>query len=277
MLFADTLVLVRGAGDLATGVIYRLYQAGFPVIASEVECPTAIRRTVAFAQAMYDGTCTVEGVTATRVETAEEAEQMAASGELPLLAIASDEVIALLQPTVLVDARLLKTPDAANKRQASLVIGLGPGFEGGRNCHAAIETNRGHRLGRVLWDGATEADTGIPGSIAGFREERLIRAPATGVFAPTVDFGDHVEQGQQIGYIKGAGGDIPVVVSLSGVIRGLLHPGLVVRQGAKIGDVDPRDDPTAIYTISDKSLAIGGAVLTAILTWMNRQSEYRAR
>lgn len=272
MLFSDTFVVVRGGGDLATGVIYRLHQTGFPVITTEIERPMAIRRTVAFAQAMYDGACTVEGVTAQRVERDGEALDLAARGGVPVLAAPGDDAIARLQPRVLVDARLLKRDSATSLDQAPLVIGLGPGFHGGVNCHAAIETNRGHRLGRVLWDAPTEADTGIPGSIAGYREERIIRATATGVFEPTVEFGDHVERGQEVGFIKEAGARSPVIASLSGVVRGLLHPGLAVRQGAKIGDVDPRDDPTAIYTISDKSLAIGGAVLTAILMWMNRRS-----
>ena len=271
MLFPDTFVVVRGGGDLATGVIYRLHQTGFPVVTTEVERPMAIRRTVAFAQAMYDGEYTVEGVTARRVETKEEALDLAAGGGLPVLAAPGDDAIAELRPDVLVDARLLKRGSAASIDQAPLVIGLGPGFHGGVNCHAAIETNRGHRLGRVLWDAPTEADTGIPGSIAGYREERIIRAPAAGVFVPIVDFGDHVERGQEVGFIEEAGARTPVIASLTGVVRGLLYPGLVVKRGAKIGDVDPRDDPTAIYTISDKSLAIGGAVLTAILMWMNRR------
>ena len=153
-----------------------------------------------------------------------------------------------------------------------MVIGLGPGFTAGSNCHAAIETSRGHNLGRVLWEGATEANTGVPGAILGHSENRIIRASASGVFSPTVDFGDHVERGQKVGYIENGGARYPVIAPLTGVIRGLVYPGLRVYAGMKIGDVDPRDDPDAVYTISDKSLAIGGAVLTAILTWMNRNN-----
>ena len=270
MIFSDNLVLIRGGGDLATGVIYRLHQAGFPVVVTEIAAPTAVRRSVAFAQAVFDSEHTVEGVTATRVETSGEALALASRGALPVLVDPSDGVITDLRPTVLVDARLLKRPNAASKEQAELVIGLGPGFTGGVNCHAAIETNRGHWLGRILWDSATQANTGIPGATLNFREERILRASAAGIFHPTVDFGDHVEQGQTVGSIDNGGTSTPVVASLTGAVRGLVHPGLTVHTGMKIGDVDPRDDPTYIYSISDKSLAIGGAVLTAILEWMNR-------
>lgn len=269
MLFPDNLILVRGAGDLATGVIYRLHLAGFPVIATEIAAPTTVRRSVAFSQAVFEGKHTVEGVTAVRVEVIDRAREMVLAGQLPVLVDPSDEVIGTLKPTVLVDARILKRANAAGKDQAELVIGLGPGFTGGLNCDAAIETNRGHWLGRVLWDSATEANTGIPGATLNFREERILRAPTVGIFHPTVDFGDHVEQGQQVGRIDADGNSAAVVAPISGAVRGLVHEGLTVHTGMKIGDIDPRDDSTYIYTISDKSLAIGGAVLTAVLQWMN--------
>ncbi|NOX61982.1 MAG: EF2563 family selenium-dependent molybdenum hydroxylase system protein [Chloroflexi bacterium] len=276
MLFPEVLVLVRGAGDLATGVIYRLHLAGFPVVATETPQPMVVRRTVSFAQAVYDHEYAVEGVTATRVDSVEEARHMAARGALPILPCPQDEVIAELQPVVLVDARMLKRTDAAALTQARLVIGLGPGFHAGVNCHAAIETNRGHHLGRVLWKGATQADTGLPGSILGHRETRLLRAPVAGVFWPAVDFGDHVDEGDVVGVVE-AEEEHEVRSRLAGVVRGLLYPGLQVEAGTKIGDVDPRDDPQAIYTISDKSLAIGGAVLTAVLTWLKRTSGIQHR
>lgn len=272
MLFDPIFVFVRGAGDLATGVIYRLHQAGFPLIATEMPQPLAVRRTVAFAQAIYAGSHTVEGLTAIRVDDPAAAEAAAQRGEIPILPDPHDEVIALLHPTILVDARLLKQTEAASIDQAPLVIGLGPGFEAGRNCHAAVETNRGHRLGRVLWQGATQADTGIPGDIAGFRQERLLRAPITGVWQPLVEFGERVEAGQTVGIIETDGVRQAVVSSLGGIVRGLLHPGLVALRGAKLGDIDPRPDPDAIHTISDKSLAAGGAVLAAVLAWLNLQS-----
>ena len=272
MIFFDKLVLIRGGGDLATGVAYRLHQAGFPIIVTEVAAPTAVRRTVAFAQAVFSGEHTVEGVTAVRVEQAARAREMALAGGVPVLVDPRDGVITTLRPAILVDARLLKRPNVASKKQAPLVIGLGPGFTGGVNCHAAIETNRGHWLGRVLWDSAAQANTGIPGVTLGFREERILRSPAAGVFHPTVDFGDHVEQGQTVGHIDADGASTPVKPRLSGAVRGLVHPGLSVHKGMKIGDVDPRDDPTYIFTISDKALAIGGAVLTAVLMWMNRRN-----
>ena len=274
MLFSHTLVLIRGGGDLATGVAYRLHQAGFPLIITEIAQPTVVRRTVAFAQAVYDGTHTVEGITATRVSSQEEALHLAAAGAVPVLVDPSDAVITAIQPNILVDARLLKRTQAAHRGQAELVLGLGPGFRGGDNCHAAIETNRGHYLGRVLWDSAAQANTGIPGATLGYREERIIRAPAAGRFRPTVDFGDHVDQGETIALIEVEDGvDVPVLAPLTGVIRGLVHPDLKVFTGMKIGDVDPRDDPAYIYTISEKSLAVGGGVLTAILTWLNRRAQ----
>jgi xanthine dehydrogenase accessory factor len=271
MLFPDVLVLVRGAGDLASGVIYRLHQAGFPLVVTELPQPLAVRRTVAFAQAVYDGACTVEGVQALRVDTVAAALALAAAGGLPILPVPDDEVIAQVRPTVLVDARLHKREDAARLDQAPLVIGLGPGFTAGVNCHAVIETNRGHRLGRVLWQGAAEADTGIPGAIAGFREERLLRAPGAGVWQPQVALGDRVARGQEVGHVVGAEGPIAVTAGLTGLVRGLLYPGLAVTPGMKLGDIDPRGDEEALYTISDKSLAIGGGVLAAILTWLNRR------
>lgn len=272
MLFPDVLVLVRGAGDLATGVLYRLHQAGFPVIATELPRPLVVRRTVAFAQAVYDGECTVEGVRAIRVDTVTAAQALAAAGEVPVLPDPRDEVIAQVRPVVLVDARLLKRTDAARLDQASLVIGLGPGFTAGVNCHAVIETNRGHRLGRVYWQGAAEADTGIPGAIAGFREERLLRAPVAGVWQPQVALGERVEKGRVVGHVVGAEGAVAVTAGLTGLVRGLLYPGLAVTPGMKLGDIDPRGEVEALDTISDKSLAIGGGVLTAVLTWLNRRS-----
>ncbi len=272
MLFPTTLVLVRGAGDLATGVIYRLHEAGFPVIATETAQPMVVRRTVAFAQAVFDGSHSVEGVTAHRVDDLAAAIGMAQRGDLPVLPDPRDEVIAAVQPVVLVDARLLKRAQVTHRDQAPLVIGLGPGFAAGENCHAAIETNRGHRLGRVLWSGATEADTGIPGAVAGYRQERLLRAPAAGEFAAHVTIGDVVAKDQVIGEIRSEAAVTPVMASLTGVVRGLLHSGLVVAAHTKLGDIDPRLDQTAIDTISDKSLAIGGAVLVAVLTWLNRSA-----
>lgn len=271
MLFDATLILVRGAGDLATGAIYRLHQAGFPLVATETPQPLAVRRTVAFAQAVYAGAHTVEGVMAVRVDDPAAALAMACRGDLPILPDPRDEVIALLRPVVLVDARLLKRADAARRDQAPLVIGLGPGFEAGRNCHAAIETKRGHRLGRVLWQGATEADTGIPGEVGGFGPERLLRAAIAGIWRPLVEFGERVEAGQVVGSIGADRAGQAVASPLAGIVRGLLHPGLAVEPGVKLGDIDPRPDPDAIYTISDKSLAIGGAVLAAVLAWLNRR------
>ncbi|MCO6453301.1 MAG: EF2563 family selenium-dependent molybdenum hydroxylase system protein [Caldilineales bacterium] len=274
MLFSEYLVLVRGAGDLATGVIHRLHLAGFPVIATEVAQPLAVRRTVSFAQAVYDGEHTVEGVTARRVDALEQARSLAITGSLPVLALPSDDVIAELRPSVLVDARLLKRSDAASRAQANLVIGLGPGFTADHNCHAVVETQRGHNLGRVLWQGSPAPNSGVPGIVAGFGEERVLRAPAPGTFAPELDIGDRVEAGQLVGYVIEGRASHLIRAQIPGLIRGLLYPGLAVSAGMKLGDIDPRFDVAAVYTISDKSLAIGGAVLTAILTWLNSDDQH---
>ncbi len=264
-------VLVRGAGDLATGVIYRLHAAGFPIVATELPQPLVVRRTVAFAQAVYDGACTVEGVTATRVEDAVAARQLALAGGVPILPDPDDGVIARLRPAVLVDARLRKRGGSASRDQAALVIGLGPGFTAGEDCHAVIETQRGHDLGRVYWQGSAQPNTGEPGAVAGFTHERVLRAPAAGRFWPQVDFGDRVAAGAAVGVVTQADLRTPVYAQAPGMIRGLLYPGLTVWPGMKIGDIEPRADSRFLTTISDKALAIGGAVLTAVMTWLNQK------
>lgn len=264
----DRFLLVRGAGDLASGVLYRLHVAGFAVAATELPQPLVVRRTVAFAQAVYDGAFTVEGVTATRVEAAAAARQLALAGGLPILPDPGDAVISQLRPAVLVDARLRKRGGSASRDQAALVIGLGPGFTAGEDCHAVVETNRGHDLGRVYWQGSAQPNTGAPAPVAGYAQERVLRAPASGRFWPQVDFGDQVGVGDVVGVVEQDGMRTPVQAAAPGMIRGLLYPGLTVWPGMKIGDIEPRVQPEFLHTISDKALAIGGAVLTAILSWL---------
>ena len=222
------LVLIRGAGDLASGVALRLYHAGFDVVMTDLARPTAIRRTVAFSQAIALGETTVEGVTA-RLATAE---------TVPAVLAATD---------------------------APVVIALGPGFTAGRDCHAVVETMRGHTLGRVIWDGPALPNTNVPGLIGGFAGERVLRAPADGIFRPVLDIGALVEAGDVAGYV----GDAPMVCTIGGVLRGILPPDTPVRKGMKSGDVDPRAQVSHCYTVSDKALAIGGGVLEAILQKTN--------
>jgi xanthine dehydrogenase accessory factor len=270
MLFSDYLVLMRGGGDLATGVAYRLHKAGFPLIVLELAQPLVVRRAVALATAVHQGGVQIEDLRGERVPDVAAAAAMAAAGEAVPVLVAPDldPVLAGLPapPAVIVDARIAKRNIDTDMGQAPLVIGMGPGFSAGIDCHAVIETMRGHTLGRVLWRGSPLPNTGTPGIVAGKGAERVLRAPQDGVAAWEMAIGDLVEKGQRIGVVDGA----PVAAPFAGVIRGLVAPGTPVRRGMKIGDVDARGRVENCFTISDKALTMGGAALTAILTWMNR-------
>lgn len=271
MLFPNHLVLIRGGGDIATGVAYRLYKAGFPVIVLELERPLVIRRTVALATAVLETTAHIEDLHAQLAHTLEEAIALAKIGIIPVMVapqLDNCQLAIVNYQFSIVDARLAKRNIDTTIDQASLVIALGPGFTAGTDCHAVIETMRGHTLGRVIWDGAALPNTGTPGIIAGKGRERVLRSPAEGIVAWRMEIGDLVREGDMIGDIAGH----PVLAPFDGVIRGLIAPGTAVPQGLKIGDVDARQDVEACFTISDKALAIGGGVLEAILTRMN-QSE----
>ncbi len=263
MLFEEYLVCLRGGGDIASGVAYRLCRAGFPVVILELARPLAIRRAVSFAEAVYAGEFVVEGVKARLTAGVAEAVAAARSGMVAVLVDPAGYAIPKLRPTVLVDARMLKTsPGDLNPEQALLVIALGPGYTVGRECHAVIETNRGHNLGRVLWQGRAEPDTGIPGAVRGQAAERVLRAPADGSVQSVAQIGDPVIGGQLIATVGGE----PVRAPFDGVLRGLLHDGVPVSAGHKIGDVDPRGVRRHCFTISDKTLAVGGGVVEAILS-----------
>lgn len=253
-------VLIRGAGDLATGVALRLHRCGFRVVLTELPEPLAVRRTVAFAQAAYDGATTVEGVTARRVDAAR-VHATLGDGEIPLVIDPQGWAIGALLPDVIVDARMAKRNLGTSREDAALVIGLGPGFVAGEDCHAVIETNRGHNLGRVIWAGSAEPDTGLPGRIGGADAERVLRAPADGVVTAVRDIGEVIRVGEIVAIV----GEVEVVADTSGVLRGMLHDGLRVEAGTKLGDIDPRADPSHVHTVSDKSLAIAGGVLEAVL------------
>jgi xanthine dehydrogenase accessory factor len=282
-------VLLRSGGDLASGVAIRLYRAGLHVLITELAAPLVVRRKAAFAEAVYQGEVEVEGVKARRIKSVEQVESMFDSGVIPVLIDPEASILQTLRPEVLVDARMTKQVPDLDCQAAPLVIGLGPGFiagnpcQAGINCHAVIETRRGHDLGRVIWEGATEPDTGIPEPVGSAGALRVLRATATGLLETTVEIGDHLEAGQLIarivapeeqrsipGKFKSAE-DAPTTLQIitapfKGVLRGLLYSGLLVQPGMKIGDVDPRDDPGYCYRISDKSLAVGGGVLEAILS-----------
>jgi xanthine dehydrogenase accessory factor len=259
-------ILIRGGGDLASGVALRLQRVGLRLLVTELPEPLVVRRMAAFAQAVFEEQIEVEGVLARRVDNLAQAAQVASQGHLPVLVDPSGGAIEHLQQQeallVLVDARMTKRPPEMGLEAAPLVIGLGPGFIAGENCHAVVETQRGHNLGRVYWQGAPEADTGIPERVWEKSEERVLRAPAEGILSVHAQIGDHLEVGQLVAEVSGH----KVTARLRGVLRGLLNPGFHVWPGLKIGDVDPRDDPRYCTLVSDKSLSIGGGVLEAILT-----------
>lgn len=258
----NALVLLRGGGDLASGVALRLHRAGIKVVITELPEPLAVRRTVSFSEAVYEGLHSVEGVKARLVKR----DQLSAAldaYEIPVLVDPNADILTFdvrpLTFLIVIDARLIKQPPAPLPIDVPLHIGLGPGFHAGRDCHAVIETRRSHTLGRVYWTGITQADSGEP---EGDRR-RVLRAPSDGVLAAHAKIGEHVEEGQVVSVISD---QFSVLSPFRGVLRGLIRPGLHVTKGIKIGDVDPRDDPFACALVSDKALSIGGGVLEAILS-----------
>jgi len=255
------LVVIRGAGDLATGVALRLWRAGLQVVLTDLERPTAIRRTVCFSQAILLGSCQVENVAAQRAESAEDVPAVLKRGIVPVLADPEGKCIPALRPAAVVDAILAKKNLGTRITDAPAVIGVGPGFTAGEDCHAVVETMRGHDLGRVLYTGSALPNTGIPGLIGGFAGERVLRAPADGIFHPLHAIGDQVREGDTAATVDG----VPMVCTLTGVLRGILAEGTPVHRGMKSGDVDPRCEVRYCYCVSDKALAVGGGVLEAVL------------
>ena len=257
------LVLIRGAGDLASGIALRLHRSHLRVVMTDLEKPTAIRRTVCFSQAISFGEAKVEDVTAVHAESVDDVRRILAAGNIPVLADPAAECRAALRPDVLVDAILAKKNLGTAITDAPLVIGVGPGFSAGEDCHVVIETMRGHTLGRVIRNGEPIPNTNIPGLIGGFAGERVLRAPDTGIFHQLREIGDLVVSGETMGEVNGQ----PMRCTISGVLRGILPDGTAVVKGMKSGDVDPRGDVSACYTASDKAIAIGGGVLQAILEY----------
>ena len=257
--------MIKGGGDIGSGVAWRLHRCGFPIVVLETSQPTVIRRAVAFAAAVYEGAVTVEGVVARRLDRVPERGQVG-RGDIPVLVDPCGEVVAALRPAVVVDAILAKRNTGTRMADAPLVVALGPGFRAGHDCHAVVETARGHTLGRVYWRGAALAHTGVPGEIQGISEERVLRAPAAGVWEPRAQIGDLVQAGQPVAWVAGQA----VPARIAGVVRGLLYPGLAVTPGMKVGDVDPRGERANCFTISDKALAVAGGVLEAVVSWLQR-------
>lgn len=265
-------IIIQGGGDIASGVAYRLFKCGFPTVITELKAPLAVRRKVSFAQAMYDGHVMIEGVVGKRIEdflTVETIIETISEGYIPVLNDSDGKAIDLLKPLVLIDARMRKRYEDIFP-SARLVIGLGPGFVVGENCHLSIETNRGHLLGRVIRKGSAEQDTGIPDRVLGFQEERVLRSPVDGTLVPFAGLGDHLETNQLIAEVN----SVPILAPFPGVLRGIIHPKVRIRKGMKIGDIDPRNEPLLCYLISEKALAIGGGVLEGILSFRDIRTEF---
>lgn len=262
----NNLIIVRGGGDLATGTIYKLYQCGFPVLVLEVPRPSAIRRNVAFSEAVYEGKQTVEDVSCYLAESIADAERLLTEGKLTMLVDPKGEAITWLKPLAVVDAILAKKNLGTNRSMAPITVALGPGFEAGCDVDAVVETQRGHNLGRVLWQGKAAPNTGIPGIIGGYGKERVIYSPAAGILRNVCRITDTVKQGQTIAVIETDTEKIPVIATLNGLLRGLIRDGYPVSKGFKIADIDPRiEEYNNCFTISDKSRCIAGGVVEAIL------------
>ena len=261
----EHLIIVRGAGDISTGTIHRLFRAGFPVLALESERPSAIRRRVAFSEAVYDGSATVERVTAVRVADIRDAAAALDAGKLPLLVDPNGESIRQLRPAAVVDAILAKKNLGTTVDMAPLTIALGPGFVAGTDVHCVIETMRGHNLGRIIVSGSAMPNTGVPGLIGGYGAERVIHAPAAGTFRMLRDIGSVVRAGERVGAIEAAEGEVPVRAKIAGILRGILRDGYPVPKGFKLADVDPRlEQLENCATISDKARCIAGSVLELV-------------
>lgn len=254
------IVLIRGAGDIATGIALRLHRAGMQVVMTDLPKPTAIRRTVSFSEAILKGETTVEDVKA-RAASVEEVFKVLAAGEIPVLADPDCKCRDILKPQVLVDAILAKRNLGTKITDAPAVIAVGPGFTAGEDCHAVVETMRGHWLGRVIWKGSAQPNTAVPGLIGGYAGERVLRAPAEGTFRQMLKIGTKVQPGDAAGFV----GDEPMTCTIGGILRGILPDGTPVHKGMKAGDVDPRCEESHCYCASDKALAVGGGVLEAIL------------
>jgi xanthine dehydrogenase accessory factor len=261
LLFRNTLCVVRGGGDLATGVVHRLHHAGFPVVVLELDQPRVVRRMVSVAQAIYDGAITIDRLNALHYDSFAAA-VIARSGDIPVVTDPDGDSLSTLQSPILIDARMCKQPLDTKIDSAQFVVGLGPGFVAGVHCHAVIETNRGHDLGRVIWKGAAQADTGKPESVMGFEGDRVLRAPTAGVLRAQKEIGDLVRKDEVIATVDGQ----KIIAPFDGALRGLIHDGIVVTADEKVGDLDPRCEPRYCFTISDKSLAIGGGVVEAVLS-----------
>lgn len=264
-------IIVRGGGDLATGVIHRLWSAGFAPLVLECAYPAAIRRQVALSEAVYAGSATVEGMTGVRVGYAEEAAAVLASGKIPVLTDEEATCVISYRPDILIDAIIAKRNLGTKIDMAPLTVALGPGFTAGQDVHAVVETKRGHNLGRVIREGSAAPNSGVPGNIGGFTKERVLHAECAGSLHIVRDIGSSVLRGETIAEITDADGAVyPVAATLTGIIRGMIREGFPVTEGFKIADIDPRQEELAnCFTISDKARCIAGSVLELVCAYAN--------
>ncbi|MCZ9982417.1 selenium-dependent molybdenum cofactor biosynthesis protein YqeB [Brachyspira hyodysenteriae] len=273
-LFNDELVIVRGAGDLATGIVYSLYKAHFKVIVLDTQYPSSIRRKVALSEAVYDGESKVEDIEAVLVKSYEEALNIIANQnytKIPILIDPNCDILKNIKPTFLIDAIIAKKNLGTNKSMAKYTIALGPGFTAGKDCDIVIETMRGHNLGRMYLEGEAIPNTGIPGNIGGKEAERVIHASSDGIIENIKNIGDFVKEKEVIAYINNNNEKIEVLATFDGLLRGIIRDGFKVHKGLKIADIDPRkSEYDNCFTISDKARNLGGSVLTAMMYLYNR-------
>lgn len=261
------LIVVRGGGDIATGTIYKLIKCGYRVLVLETEKPSAIRRNVAFSEAVYEGSWQVENVLAKLAGNIKEAERIMDEGNVAVLIDPQCQCLEKCKPCALVDGILAKKNLGTNRDMAPITVGLGPGFTAGEDVDAVIETMRGHRLGRVIWEGAAIPNTGIPGAVAGVTKDRVLHAPAAGILRNVCRITDTVTKGEVIAYVETKEGNVEIQATISGILRGLLRDGYQVTKGFKIADIDPRkEEYENCFLISDKARCIAGGVLEAILS-----------
>lgn len=263
-------ILIKGAGDLATGIAARLYRGGHQIIMTELAVPLTVRRTVAFSRAVYEGKAQVEDAAAVLAGSEEEAETVLRNGDIAVMTDPEASCREWFSPDVIVDAVLAKKNLGTGITDAPFVIGVGPGFTAGKDCNCVIETKRGHFLGQVIWRGSAIPNTGVPGNVGGYTTERLLRAAGDGVIIPKVKIGDRIEKGQTAAVTGG----VPVYAQMSGIVRGMLQEGVKVTKGLKIGDIDARAESSYCATISDKARAVGGAVLEAVSLFEKTAGRY---
>lgn len=262
----DNLIVVKGGGDLATGIGHRLWQAGFPIVITETAEPMVIRRMASFAEAVYRGLLDIEGVRARLATNLLQAQEYLEMDQLPVIVDPQADIVQKMRPLAVVDAIMAKQNMGTRIDDAPIVIGVGPGFQAGLDVHAVIETKRGHNLGKVIWQGKAEPNSGVPGDILGYTWERVIYSPCSGDFRAVCTIGELVASEQVIGYVGGQ----EVKAAIPGVLRGILQDGLTINKGTKLADIDPSGVKNNCFTISDKARAVGGGVLEAVMNLSRR-------